>query len=85
MKLPNIGRNTDASVNIPLVFRNELWLKLPIAVLGHINLELPILPFKSLRGMTVLFIGSSQISLLIFSYPKEEATLYMILYVQLLY
>jgi len=58
--------------NIPLVFRNKFGFKLPIAVPGNIYLKFPILAFESLRGMTVTFIGGSQISLLIFSYPRES-------------
>ncbi len=62
------------TVDIPLVFRNELWVKLPIAVPGHISLEFPILAFEGLRGMAVSFIGGGQISLLIFSYPRKASS-----------
>ena len=52
---------------VALVFGNQLGFKLPVPIPGDICLEFPILTFQGLRRMAIPFVGSGQISLLIFS------------------
>src|SRR5699024_11988628 len=52
--------------NIPLIFRNQLWFKLPIAVTGNIDLKFSILAFECFAGMTIPFIIAFKITLTIF-------------------
>ena len=52
--------------DIPLVFGNQLRLKLPVAVTGDINLEFPILAFEGLGGMAVSLVVRLEITLLVF-------------------
>ena len=52
--------------NIPLIFRNQLWFKLPIAVTGNIDLKFPILAFECFAGMPIPFIIAFKITLTIF-------------------
>lgn len=53
--------------NVPLIFRNQFWLKLTITVTGHINLKFPILALKCFRGMPISFIPVFEINFTIFS------------------
>ena len=52
--------------NIPLIFRNQLWFKLTIAVTGNIDLKFPVLAFECFARMTIPFIIAFKITLTIF-------------------
>ena len=53
--------------NIPLIFRNQLWFKLTIAVTRNIDLKLPVLAFECFARMTVPFIVAFRSPLQFFS------------------
>ena len=54
------------SGNIPLIFGNEFWLKLTIAVTGNIDLKFPVLAFECFGRVTVPFIITFKITFTIF-------------------
>ena len=51
--------------NIPLVFGNKLWLKLPVAVPGDIKRELSKLAFDSFLRIPIAFVVCVQPSLVV--------------------
>ena len=51
--------------DIPLVFRNEFWLKLAFPVSWDINLEFPILALQCLGRVPIPLIGCLDFALLI--------------------
>ena len=56
--------------NIPLVFGNKLWLKLPVAVPGDIKRELSKLAFDSFLRIPIAFVVCVQPSLVVFAVTK---------------
>ena len=56
--------------DVPLVFGDQFWLKFPIPVPGHINLELPILALEIFGGMSIAFVVRLQIPLTVFLITK---------------
>ena len=52
--------------NIPLIFRDQLWFKLTIAVTGNIDLEFPVLAFECFGRVAIPLIIALKITLTIF-------------------
>ena len=52
--------------NIPLIFRDQLWFKLTIAVTGNIDLEFPVLAFECFGRVAIPLIIALKITFTIF-------------------
>ena len=57
--------------NIPLIFRDQLWFKLTIAVTGNIDLEFPVLAFECFGRVAIPLIIALKITLTIFFHSPE--------------